>query len=83
MNFTSGIHGKAKQFTSKEKIPNQLLVGYYHQNLLIEPTVVESIFAIFNSCLCTWDPCFELPAKLLCLLLPLLCGNNASKSRAK
>ena len=65
MNFTSGINGKAKQFTSKEKIPNHLLVGCYHQNLLNEPTVVESILAIFNSCLCTWDSFFELPAAAL------------------
>jgi len=74
---------KAKQFTSKAKIANHLLAGCYHQNLLIEPTVLKSILAIFTMCLCTWDPCFELPAKLLCLLLRLPCWNNTSKSWAK
>jgi hypothetical protein len=83
INFTSGINGKAKQCPSRAKIPNHLLAACFHQNLLIEPIIVEPILAIFKMCLCTRAPCFELPAKLFCLLLPLLCWENPSKSWAK
>ena len=56
---------KQNNVHQEQKIPNHLLLGCYHQNLLNEPTVVESILAIFNSCLCTWDSFFELPAAAL------------------